>query len=114
MNAATTRSLNDELVEQHGLTIEQYEILSRLARTGEGRMRQAGLTEQPLRTAANVKRVVAELERRHLVDRSEGQAPVLVLTDEGREKVRAARSSHYAQLEELLGSTSSEVPPQPV
>jgi DNA-binding MarR family transcriptional regulator len=41
-----TRSLSDELVADHGITIEQYEILSRLARTPDGRMRQADISER--------------------------------------------------------------------
>lgn len=106
-NVAVTRSLNDELVAEHGITIEQYEILSRLARTPDRRMRLSDLSEPPLITAANVQRVLADLERSHLVDRSgEGEASVVVLTDAGREKVREASSSHPAQLEELLGSGS--------
>jgi DNA-binding MarR family transcriptional regulator len=103
-NAAAARSLNDELVADHGITIEQYEILSRLARTPDGRMLQAEISEPPLVTAANVDRELGDLERIHLVERSgEGQAPVVLLTEGGREKVRAASSRHSAQLAELLG-----------
>ena len=74
-------------------------------------MRQADLSEPPLVTAANVQRVLGDLERTHLVDRGgEGKASVVVLTDAGREKVRGASSSHSAELEELLGSSSAEAP----
>ena len=98
------RSLNDELVADHGITIEQYEILSRLSRTPDGHMRQTDISEPPLVTAANVQRELGDLARIHLVERSsEGEVPIAVLTDVGREKVRAASSSHSTQLEELLG-----------
>jgi hypothetical protein len=53
-NAGTARSLDDELAAAHGVTIEQYEILRRLALRGN--VRQAELSEPPLVTAANVRR----------------------------------------------------------
>jgi hypothetical protein len=73
-NVAATRSLNDELVGEHGVTIERHEVLSRIARTQDGRIPQADLSEPPLVTAAHVQRVLADLVRSHLVDRS-GERP---------------------------------------
>ena len=98
-NAGTARSLDDELVAGHGVTIEQYEILRRLALRGN--VRQAELSEPPLVTAANVRRELTTLEQNGLVRRSgEGDASDVALTEAGREKVRVARNG---QLEELLG-----------
>jgi DNA-binding MarR family transcriptional regulator len=102
-NVAATRSLNDQLVADHGITIEQYEILSRLRRAPNMRLRQADLNVPALVTAANVGRVLRDLERSRLVDRSSER--VVAMTDEGREKVRMASSP---QLDELLSSS----PPQ--
>jgi DNA-binding MarR family transcriptional regulator len=99
-NVGATRNLNDELVAAHELTIEQYEILSRLAL--RGRMRTRDLSEPPLVTAANVGRELTTLERSGLVRRDgEGDTSGVALTDAGREKVRVARTR---QLDELLGS----------
>jgi DNA-binding MarR family transcriptional regulator len=98
-SANEARSLNDELVVAHGVTIEQYEILRRLALGGG--LRQADLSEPPLVTAANVRRELTTLERNAFVHRSgEGSSSEVALTGAGREKVRAAST---AQLDELLG-----------
>ena len=105
-NAATARSLNDELVAEHGITIEQYEVLGRIARSPDMRVRQADLDDPPLVTAPNVERVLRDLEQDQLVDRgAEGDARVVALTDDGRAKLLAVRSNRAAQLDELLGPT---------
>jgi DNA-binding MarR family transcriptional regulator len=89
-NVEKARSLNDELVAEHGVTIEQLEILNRLAL--QGSRRQADLSEPPLVTGANLRRELANLERAGLVHRSgEAEGPDIALTDAGRETVRAAR-----------------------
>jgi DNA-binding MarR family transcriptional regulator len=94
-NVEKARSLNDELVAEHGVTIEQFEILTRLA------LHHADLSEPPLVTGANVRRELAALERAGLVIRSgEDAASDVQLTDAGRETVRAARSP---ELDALLG-----------
>jgi len=98
-NTGAARSLNDELVAAHAITIEQYEILCRLALVGS--LRQADLGEPPLVTAAHLRRELTTLERNGLVHRSgEGDSSEVALTDAGREKVRAARNP---QLEGLFG-----------
>jgi len=60
-NTGAARSLNDELVAAHAITIEQYEILCRLALVGS--LRQADLGEPPLVTAAHLRRELTTLER---------------------------------------------------
>jgi DNA-binding MarR family transcriptional regulator len=67
-NAGEARSLNDELVAAHGVTIEQYEILRHLAL--QRNPCQAGLSDPPLVTAANVRRELTILERNGLVRRT--------------------------------------------
>ncbi len=98
-NADTARSLDDGLGATHGVTIEQYEILRRLALRGY--LRQADLSEPPLVTAANVRRELTTLEQGGLIRRSGvGDMADVALTDAGREKVRAAGNP---RLDELLG-----------
>jgi DNA-binding MarR family transcriptional regulator len=107
-NTAATRRLNEQLVAEHALTVEEYEVLVRLARTRDMPMRQVDLAQQPLLTASNVTRLLEGLERRRLVDRNfsaeDGPVVYVALTDAGRAKVRAATGSHFAQVEELFGS----------
>ena len=98
-NTGAARSLNDELVAAHGITIEQYEILCRLALFGEpapGRSRRAAASHSraPMTRADHP-------GANGLVHRSgEGDSSEVALTDAGREKVRAARNP---QLEGLFG-----------
>ncbi len=106
-NAGPTRVLNERLVTDFGLTIEDYEVLLRLARTPELRMREIDLAAQPLLTAAKTTRVLDQLERRRLVDRDhkvEEHVVYVTLTDAGRAKTQAATADHAAQVEELFGS----------
>jgi DNA-binding MarR family transcriptional regulator len=107
-NVGATRSLNEQLVTEVGLTVEEYEVLLRLARAVGMRMREIDLAAQPLLTAVKVTRVLDQLERGRLVDRvpevDEGEVVYVTLTDAGHAKTRAATASHLAQVEELFGS----------
>ena len=108
-NAGPTRSLNEELVTEFGLTVDEYEVVLRIARAPGMRTRELDLAAQPLLTAANVARVLDRLERSGLVDRvsaaDDGDFVHDTLTDAGRAKTRDATASHVAQVEELFGSS---------
>jgi DNA-binding MarR family transcriptional regulator len=106
-NAAATRSLNEELVTEFGLTVEEYEVVLRIGRAPGMRMRELDLAAQPLLTAAKVTRVLDGLERSGLVDRVSGvhDGDVYVtLTEAGRAKTHDATASHIAEVEKLFGS----------
>ena len=111
-NLGPTRRLNEQLVAEHGLTVEEYEVLFRLARAPDMRMRRVDLSEQPLLTAANVTRLLEGLERSGLVERrSSAEDPhtaYAVLTDAGRAIVREATERHFDQVHELFGSLFDE------
>ena len=49
-HAALTRALNAELVADHGLTINDYEVLLRLSRAPERQMKRVELAESVLLT----------------------------------------------------------------
>lgn len=107
-NAGPTRTLNEELVAELGLTVEEYEVVLRIARAPGMRMREIDLVAQPLLTAAKVTRVVEQLERGRLVARGpeadDGDLLYVALTDAGRAKTHDATANHAAQVEELFGS----------
>jgi DNA-binding MarR family transcriptional regulator len=107
-NAGPTRSLNEELVTEFGLTVEEYEVVLRIARAPGMRMRELDLAAQPLLTAAKVTRVLDRLERRGLVDRGyevdDRNVLYVTLTDAGRAKTRDATANHAAQVEKLFGA----------
>jgi DNA-binding MarR family transcriptional regulator len=107
-----TRHLNALLTADHGLTISDYEVLLRLARAPDRRMRRVDLAEQVLLTASGITRLLDGLERAGFVERgscdSDRRVVYAVLTDEGVEKLRVASQSHVAQIEEYFSSRYEE------
>ena len=101
-----TRSLSAELLNEHGLTINDYEALLRLSRAEGGRMRRVDLAGSLLLTASGVTRLLDGLEAAGLVERaacaSDRRVTYAVLTDHGRERLEAATESHRAAVRELF------------
>ena len=103
-----TRQLSAQLNADHDLTISEYEVLLRLSRAPDQRMRRVDLAEQVLLTASGITRLLDGLERSGYVERgsceSDRRVVYAVLTDAGREKQRAASESHVAQIEDYFAS----------
>lgn len=106
-HAAVTRQLNAQLNAEHGLTISDFEVMLRLARAPERRLRRVDLAEQVLLTASGVTRLLDGLERCGFVERAscdvDRRVVYAVLTDAGLEKLREAADSHFGEVEELFG-----------
>jgi DNA-binding MarR family transcriptional regulator len=106
-NAAVTRELSAQLSADHGLNINGYEALLRLARAPDERLRRVDLAGELLLTAGGVTRLLDGLEREGFVAReecaSDRRVTYAVLTDAGRDKLRQASKSHTTQIGELLG-----------
>jgi DNA-binding MarR family transcriptional regulator len=106
--AHATRQLNAQLTADHGLTISDYEVLLRLSRAPDRRMRRVDLAEQVLLTASGITRLLDGLERAGYVERgscdSDRRVVYAVLTDDGSTKLRAASESHVTQIEEFFTS----------
>jgi DNA-binding MarR family transcriptional regulator len=111
-HAASTRALSAALVAEHGLTINDYEALLQLSRQEEGRMRRVDLAGALLLTASGVTRLLEGLERAGLVERaacaSDRRVTYAVLTEAGRERLRAASESHVAAVRALLEQRFTE------
>lgn len=107
-----TRQLNAQLTADHGLTISDYEVLLRLGRAPDRRMRRVDLAEQVLLTASGITRLLDGLERSGYVERgscdSDRRVVYAVLTDNGLEKLREASASHVAQIEEYFSTRYDE------
>lgn len=105
-HAMVTRRLSAQLSADHGLTLSDYEVLLRLARAPDRRMRRVDLAGQVLLTASGVTRLLDGLERSGFVERascdSDRRVVYAVLTEEGLDKLRAASSSHRAQIDALF------------
>ncbi|MGH3076858.1 MAG: MarR family winged helix-turn-helix transcriptional regulator [Gaiellaceae bacterium] len=106
-HAAATRSLSAQLSSDHGLTISDFEVLLRLARAPDRRLRRVDLAEQVLLTASGITRLLDGLERQGWVERGacDGDRRVVyaVLTDAGLAKLREARATHIPQIEQHVG-----------
>jgi DNA-binding MarR family transcriptional regulator len=110
-HAAVTRELSADLVSEHGLTINDYEVLLRLSREPEG-IKRVDLAQQVLLTPSGITRLLAGLERAGYVERGECETDARVsyarLTDEGRDKLRAAAKTHLAGVERVYLDRFSE------
>lgn len=99
-HAALTRALNAELVADHGLTLNDYEVLLRLSRAPERKMRRVDLADQVLLTASGITRLLDGLQASGYVDKaacsSDARVTYAVLTDSGHAKLRSAADLHVA------------------
>jgi DNA-binding MarR family transcriptional regulator len=106
-HASVVRGLDRELVADHGLTINDYEVLLRLARAPERMMRRVDLAQQVLLTPSGITRLLDGLQRHGFVEKaacdSDARVVYAKLTDTGREKLRQATQDHVASIRELFG-----------
>jgi DNA-binding MarR family transcriptional regulator len=90
----------------HGLTLSDYEVLLRLGRAPDRRMRRVDIAEQVLLTASGITRLLDGLEQSGWVERaacaSDRRVVYAVLTDTGLAKLREASGSHLAQIDTLF------------
>ena len=107
-----TRQLNAQLSADHDLTISDYEVLLRLSRAPDRRMRRVDLAGQVLLTASGITRLLDGLERAGYVERgsceTDRRVVYAVLTDAGHAKLREASESHVAQIETFFTSRYEE------
>ena len=106
-HVAVTRRLSAQLMSDHGLTINDYEVLLRLARAPDRRLRRVDLAQEVLLTASGITRLLDGLEQSGYVERaacdSDRRVVYAVLTETGLQKLRDASTSHVAQIDELFG-----------
>jgi DNA-binding MarR family transcriptional regulator len=95
--------LSGQLAE-HGLSLVEFEVLIRLARSSQQRLRMTELAGQVSLTTSGITRVVDRLERGGLVRReacpSDRRGSWAVLTDAGMARVTAALPGHLGQVEQ--------------
>jgi DNA-binding MarR family transcriptional regulator len=107
-----TRELNAGLIADHGLTINDYEVLLHLARAPDRRLRRVDLSERVVLTASGITRLLDGLEAAGLVERescsTDRRAVYAVLTERGLERLREASGSHITQIDGLFAQTLDE------
>lgn len=106
-HAALTRELSARLVEQHGLTMGEFEVLLLLARAPEQQMRRTDLAQEVRLSPSGVTRMLDRLETSGLVEKgacaSDARVSYAVLTDAGASKLEESSPDHFAAVERLLG-----------
>jgi DNA-binding MarR family transcriptional regulator len=111
-HAAVTRELSARLEAAHGLTLSDFDVLVQLFHAESHRLRRVDLARQVLLTASGITRLLDGLERAGWVAKarcdSDQRVTYAVLTDEGLQKIGAARASHHADIEELFGAKFTE------
>jgi DNA-binding MarR family transcriptional regulator len=98
VHSALTRALDAELVEKHGLPLSSYEVLLFLADAPGGQLRMSELADGVLLSRSGLTRLVDRLERDGLLRRErcedDARGWFAAITHAGRERFRAARSTH--------------------
>jgi MarR family transcriptional regulator, 2-MHQ and catechol-resistance regulon repressor len=107
-----TRELSASLVEQHGLTINDYGCLLLLSRSGEEGMRRIDLANELRLSPSGITRLLDRLEDQGLVGKGackeDARVSYAVLTDEGLSKLTDAAPGHIKDIESQLGDLLDE------
>ena len=97
-HAAITRELSAQLQREHGLTLNDYEVLLHLSHAEGGMLRRVDLAERVVLTASGITRLLEGLERAGYVCKetcaSDARVSYAKLTDAGRAKLREAAVTH--------------------
>ena len=105
-HSAITRQLNADLLADHGLTLNDYEVLLVLSRAEGRRMRRVDLAESVVLTASGITRLLDGLERAGYVEKERCSTDLRVsyakLTAAGHAKVREAAGTHLRGVNELF------------
>jgi DNA-binding MarR family transcriptional regulator len=110
--AATARCLSPALLDEYGLTLNDYEALKLLAEAEGRRMRRVDLAMALSLSASGVTRLLEGLEDDGLVERAtcphDRRVAYAQLTGEGATRLRAASCGHAASISGLLEETLTE------
>jgi MarR family transcriptional regulator, 2-MHQ and catechol-resistance regulon repressor len=94
------------LEQQCGLSLQWFEVLLRLARSPERRLRMSALAAQTTLSTSGLTRAVDRLEAAGLVRRetcpSDRRGYFAALTDAGTERIEAAVRLHLDELHQLV------------
>lgn len=105
-HAAITRELSAQLQREHGLTLNDYEVLLLLSHAEGGMMRRVDLAGEVLLTASGITRLLEGLERSGFVVKetcaSDARVSYAKITGAGLEKLRAAGVTHLRGIDELF------------
>lgn len=105
-HAAITRQFTAELLAMHGLTINDFDVLSALARAPERALKRVDLADRVMLTPSGITRLIKGLESAgYVCNRScdeDARVTYAVLTDEGNEMLEEARQTHLLSVRALF------------
>jgi DNA-binding MarR family transcriptional regulator len=105
-HSAITRQLNADLLNVHGLTLNDYEVLLLLSHAEDRRMRRVDLAQSVVLTASGITRLLDGLERAGYVEKdscaTDGRVSYAKLTNVGHAKLKDAAATHLRGVEELF------------
>lgn len=106
-HATLVRQLAVDLVEETGLTLGDYDVLSQLA-FADGALRMTELAERAYSSRSGMTRRVDRLVDQGLVSRTEtdadGRGVVVTLTDEGVSRFKETAPIHIRRVAELFAA----------
>jgi DNA-binding MarR family transcriptional regulator len=104
-HAKVVRRLDALLAGSHGMTLNEFEVLLKLALAG-GSLRMSDLADAALISRSGLTRIIDELEAQGLVirrpDEEDGRVLMATLTRRGRSRFTAARRAHAANVRALF------------
>ena len=107
-HARVIRRLDGELQAERGLTLSGYEVLLRLRRAPDRRLRMSELAEEVLLSPSGATRAVDQLVKRGFVSRckteADGRSQLAMITDEGIRELEAAAPVHVRGIREHFTS----------
>lgn len=107
-NHGLEREIGRRLTEETGLSPQWFEVLIRLGRSPERRLRMSDLATQVTLTASGLTRVVDRLEASGYVCRescpTDRRGSFAVLTEDGITKVREAIPNHVEQIDAIFSA----------
>jgi DNA-binding MarR family transcriptional regulator len=107
-HAGLVAELGRHLEAESGLTNQWFEVMLRLARSPDGRLRMSDLAKQVVITPSGLTRSVDRMEEAGLVRReacaSDRRVSYAVLTPKGRRRIDSVLPSHLDHLDACLTS----------
>jgi DNA-binding MarR family transcriptional regulator len=112
-HSAITRQLNTDLLNVHGLTLNDYEVMLLLSRAEGRRMRRVDLAQSVVLTASGITRLLDGLERAGYVEKdscaTDGRVSYAKLTNAGHSKLKEASATHLRGVDEMFLGRFSDI-----
>lgn len=111
-HSSITRSLENELVTAHAISLPEYGVLVTLVEAPGRRLRMTELADQVLISRSGLTRLIDRMEREGLVERfkcpSDARGMHAVLTDQGYRRLKESAGTHLRGVREHVTGQLSD------